>query len=309
MESIQSALKKWLNESNSFQESYEKMKSEILKEPEVQEFLEENNQLKSSDIERQLIKLYEYTSQSKACEKCPALNECCNLVQGYAPKISTEGKKIQLTYDKCPRKLQHDEQLRKKSFVQSLHMPKRLLEASLDQVDLDDPERFEAIRKMERFLHEAENNPSKGLYLYGPFGVGKSYLLGALANALAELQIQSLFIYMPEFVREIKSSINDSTINQKIDRFKRVPVLILDDIGSEHQSPWFRDEVLGAILQYRMMEELPVFFTSNYSLKELEVVLASANKVEAEELKARRIIERVKQVSEPIAMLGENRRS
>ncbi|GAA0483967.1 primosomal protein DnaI [Salinibacillus aidingensis] len=309
MESIQSALRRWMSESNSFQESYEKMKSEILQAPEIKQFLDENQHLTRSDIERQLIKLYEYTSQSKDCEKCSSLNECCNIVRGYAPKISTEGNQIKLTYEKCSRKMQQDEQLRKKSFVQSLYMPKRLLEARLDEVELDDPERFEAIRKIERFLHEAEHNPSKGLYLYGPFGVGKSYLLGALANALAEREIKTLFIYMPEFVREIKSSINDSTINEKIDRFKRIPVLILDDIGSEHQSPWFRDEVLGAILQYRMMEELPVFFTSNYSLKELEVVLASASKVEAEELKARRIIERIRQVSEPVAMLGQNRRS
>ncbi|MRG87663.1 primosomal protein DnaI [Salinibacillus xinjiangensis] len=309
MEPLQSALKKWLKNSESFQEAFVKMKNEILQTPNIKNFLQDNPQLKTEDIDRQLIKLYEYETQSKACEKCASLDECCNMVKGYVPKMSATNGQINLTYDKCPRKLQHDEQERKKSFVQSLYMPKRLLEARFDQVELDDPERFQAIRKIERYLHESEDKPaSKGLYLYGPFGVGKSYLLGALANTLAEREIRSLFIYMPEFVREIKSSINDSTINQKIDRFKRAPVLILDDIGSEYQSAWFRDEVLGAILQYRMMEQLPVFFTSNYSLEELEVVLSSSNKGDSEKLKARRLIERIKQVSEPVAMLGENRR-
>lgn len=40
---------------------------------------------------------------------------------------------------------------------------------------------------------------------------------------------------------------------------KMQTVLILDDIGAEFLSSWFRDEILGAILQYRMMERLPVF--------------------------------------------------
>jgi primosomal protein DnaI len=308
VESIQSALKKWLRDSESFQESYSKMKEHILQSKEVKKILADHSDLTPELVERQLIKLYEYQTQSKACENCASLEECCNLVPGYAPKIQVENGKIRLAYEKCPRKLVHDEQNKKKSFVQSLYMPKDLLEASFDSIELDDPERFEAIRKIERFIHSTEKLPAKGLFLYGPFGVGKSYLLGALANTLAEREIRSLFIYMPEFVREMKSSINDSTINQKVDRFKKVPVLILDDIGSEYQSAWFRDEVLGAILQYRMMERLPVFFTSNYSLRELEIVLASSNKGESETLKARRLIERVKQVSEPVSIMGENRR-
>ncbi|WP_102026816.1 primosomal protein DnaI [Salirhabdus sp. Marseille-P4669] len=309
MESIQASLKKWLNESNSFQESYTKMKKQILESKDVQAFLAENPELTPEIIEKQLIKLYEYDSQSKRCEKCQSLESCCNMVRGYAPKISAENNQIRIAYERCPRKVIQDEQNRKKSFVQSLYMPKDLLEARFDKIELDDPERFDAIRKVERFIHSTEEKQSKGLYLYGPFGVGKTYLLGALANALAEREIQSLFIYMPEFVREMKSSIGDSTINEKIDKFKKVPILILDDIGSEYQSAWFRDEVLGAILQYRMMERLPVFFTSNYSLKELEIVFASANhNGESERLKARRIVERIKQVSESVSVMAENRR-
>ena len=310
MESIQASLKNWLKQSESFQENYEKMRKQILEDKEIKRFIAKHEDLTPERVERQLIKLYEYQSQSKSCEKCPSLDACCNIVPGYAPNMSVEEGKIHLAYEKCPNKIRHDEQNRKKAFVQSLYMPKDLAEARFDKIELEDPARFEAIRKIERFIHNSEQKPSKGLYLYGPFGVGKTYLLGALANALAEREIASMFIYMPEFVREMKSSINDSTINTKIDRFKKVPVLILDDIGSEYQSAWFRDEVLGAILQFRMMERLPVFFTSNYDLKDLEIVLASANhNVESERLKARRIIERIKQVSEPVSMMGENRRS
>lgn len=46
-------------------------------------------------------------------------------------------------------------------------------------------------------------------------------------------------------------------------------VLVLDDIGAEQHSPWVRDDVLQVILQYRMQENLPTFFTSNLSFDDL----------------------------------------
>src|SRR5699024_12021798 len=74
-------------------------------------------------------------------------------------------------------------------------------------------------------------------------------------------------------------------------------VLMLDDIGAETQSAWFRDDILGSILQYRMMEQLPVFFTSNYTMDQLETILSTTSKGGIEEVKAGRIMERIKQVS------------
>src|SRR5690625_2273158 len=113
---------------------------------------------------------------------------------------------------------------------------------------------------------------------------------------------------MPEFVREILSSIEDNTVQEKINIFKDAEVLMLDDIGAENLSAWFRDEVLGSILQYRMMENLPVFFTSNYTMMQLEQVLATTTKGDVEKVKAGRIMERIKQVSTEVQVGGENRR-
>ena len=52
---------------------------------------------------------------------------------------------------------------------------------------------------------------------------------------------------------------------------------------------------------------MPKFFTSNLSLEELENHLASKNDGE-EKLKARRIMERIKQLSENLELIGENKR-
>lgn len=309
MEPIQASLKKWMRNNKSFQENFSHIRKDILEDSEIKQILTNNPHLTETEIDKHLMKLYEYKSQSKNCEFCPSLDKCKNILQGFSPLLHIEDNNVRLSYDKCYKKVQSDEQKQKQSLVQSLYMPKDILEASVAGLDHDDKDRAPAIRETLSYLKDTgPKNAEKGLFFYGPFGVGKTYLLGAIANELAEERISSMLIYMPEFVREMKASMKDDSINTKVETFKKVPVLMLDDIGAESQSAWFRDEILGSILQYRMMERLPVFFTSNYSLKQLETHLATTNRGDTDTVKAGRIIERIKQVSREVPLFGNNRR-
>ena len=150
--------------------------------------------------------------------------------------------------------------------------------------------------------------PAKGFYLYGPFGVGKSFVLGAIANELASLQVKSVVVFMPEFLREMKNSIQDQTLNEKIDYVKKAPVLMLDDVGAESMTSWTRDEILGTILHYRMSEQLPTFITSNFDYAGLEHHLSQSKSGDIEVVKAARIMERIRAITEPVQMSGVNRR-
>ncbi|ARI76838.1 primosomal protein DnaI [Halobacillus mangrovi] len=311
MEPIQKSLQKWMRENKLFQERMNRMKEEVFKSKEVINLMNEHPSLTEKELEKQLIKLYEYQTQSKNCEKCPSREECINILPGYVPRLEVENEtEVKLAYDKCRRQRKQEHHQHQKSLVRSLHMPREILEASLDRLDLQDPERGQAVEATVNYIENlGDELPSKGLYFHGPFGVGKTYFLGAIANELSSKNIPSMIIYMPELVREIKSSIKDDSMNEKIEAFKEIPVLMLDDIGAESQSAWFRDEILGSILQYRMMERLPVFFTSNYNLDELEKVLMTSNRGDIEQVKAKRITERIKQLSELIQVKGRNRRS
>lgn len=285
MKPVQSTLKKWMERNENFQENYNRIKNEVLNDPEIKEFLSLYPELPQREIEKNLIKLYEYKSQSKQCEHCASLGGCKNMIKGYSPILRVEDNEIHLSYEKCHSRIVYEKEQEQKKLIQSLYMPKEILEATIDGID-DDPHRSKAIREIITFIGQVKNGlPQKGLYLYGPFGVGKTYFLGAIANELKKYNLSSMLIYMPEFVREIKSSIKDDSINEKIDYFKKADVLMLDDIGAETQSAWFRDEVLGTILQYRMMERLPVFFTSNYSMDQLEEHLAKTNRGDIEAVK------------------------
>lgn len=308
MKPIQSSLKKWMENNDSFKENYSKIKEEVLNDPEIKEFLSQHQELTPKVIDKNLIKLYEYATQSKQCRQCTSLQNCKNMLKGYSPILQIENNDIHLTYEKCPNRMLYEKEAQQQKLIQSLYVPKEILQASMGGID-GDPKRSGSVRELVKFLEEAKNHlPQKGIYFSGPFGVGKTYFLGALANELKKYRVSSMIIYMPEFVREIRSSLKDDTLNEKVDYFKKADVLMFDDIGAEMQSAWFRDEILGSILQYRMMERLPVFFTSNYTLNQLEVQLASTRDG-IDKVKAGRILERIRQVSREVPVNGQNRRS
>ena len=59
-------------------------------------------------------------------------------------------------------------------------------------------------------------------------------------------------------------------MKQKLQRIREANILMIDDIGAEEVTPWVRDEVIGPLLHYRMVQELPTFFSSNLNFEELE---------------------------------------
>src|SRR5699024_6484419 len=111
----------------------------------------------------------------------------------------------------------------------------------------------------------------------------KTYLIAALFNELAKKEVKSAIVYFPEFLRTLKVSFQKSenaeaTFGEKYEYIKSIPLLLIDDIGAENVTSWGRDEILGTLLQYRMNENLPTFFTSNLNINELENHLAVTNK-------------------------------
>lgn len=309
MESIEKSLQ-GLVKRQDFQERFNQLRKTVLADPKIKEFIQEHSsEIDRAMIDRSLVKLYEFTGQSKNCEQCSSFEQCKNLVKGYTPSLVIQGKTIDCTYNECAKKIAYEERKRHESLVKSMYIPKEVLRAELDNIALDDKSRLQVVSYAHDFVEQYSNGKQmKGLYLHGPFGVGKTYVISAIANELAAKNIPSMIVYVPEFMRELKGSIHDQSLNEKVDAVKNVRVLMLDDIGAESMSSWMRDDILGAILQYRMLENLPTFFTSNFDLDGLQHHLTYSQRGEMEEVKALRIMERIKYLATPMELEGKNRR-
>ncbi|WP_179395172.1 primosomal protein DnaI [Lacticaseibacillus absianus] len=287
-------------------DEYQAMMQQAVADPDVQTFLRASaDQLAPDAVTRSAAKIYEFvTARDRLHAGTPLI------APGYAPQLVVSNRLIDITYVPTAEKLAQDAQADRAALVTSINMPKAIVNAHLDGYDATD--RAAALNAAIQFtvaVAKAPHDFHKGLYLTGPFGVGKTYLLGAIANDLATRNVASTLVHFPTFAVEMKAAIGDKTVLPKLDRIKKAPVLMLDDIGAESLSPWIRDDVLGIILQYRMQEELPTLFSSNKTMAELTEFLAGVDVGNNEGLKAQRIMERVRFLARELAIGGRDRRN
>jgi primosomal protein DnaI len=255
--------------------------------------------------------LMKYTSQLqtsfeeyKNCMNCKSIHECKNPVKGYAYLPRIEKNTIKFGYVPCTFQKKVLKETKHYKNMYFIDVPNEIKNASMSNVYTNDKNRFSTIEWLSKFI---KNYPSeKGLYLSGSFGSGKTYLVAATFNELAKKNVKSAIIYWPEFLRSLKGSFN-LDFNEKMEYIKRVEMLLIDDLGAENTTAWGRDEILGPILQHRMQSKLPTFFTSNLTIKELEQHF-SVTKDNVDVVKAKRIIERIEQLTDPIELLSKNLR-
>ncbi|WP_239254979.1 primosomal protein DnaI [Listeria ilorinensis] len=296
-----------LFEGRNFEKEYQTLKEKVLAYQPIQQFLKENEaEITDQLINQNISNLYEFMTQHQKFTE----NEV-TLMPGYAPKLVLNGEFMTVTYYPTPEKIESDKRRAIERRIQSLYMPKQVVEASLDEFYTDEQPRLLAMVAANEFMQQYDPTHEKmvqGLFIHGSFGTGKSYLLGAIAREMALRGVTTTLVYLPEFMREVKQAISDNTVGEKIQFAKETEILMLDDIGAESMTAWTRDEVLGAILQYRMQEQLPTFFSSNYNMSQLETHLTFSQNGLEEKLKARRLMERIRYLAKEIELEGKNRR-
>lgn len=233
------------------------------------------------------------------CQHCPGLANCPNSQPGYCHIY--DKSRDEFVLKRCKLQKEVDYKNRETELIKTLYMPKTIKEATLTDFHIDTEARAQIYQKVVNFLTNYGNLDTKGLYVYGSFGCGKTYLLGAVARELAVRNIDSLLIYFPDLIRELKESLGEERFGALINKLKDVPVLMLDDLGSENITTFVRDEILGPILNYRMAEKKPLFISSNLTPDQLLTHLC-LNESSLDKTKAMRIMSRIGQISEPINM-------
>ncbi|MFC7393689.1 primosomal protein DnaI [Scopulibacillus cellulosilyticus] len=309
MDSIKSVIRQ-MAKGQDIEQFFKKITDSLLNHGDVQAFLNSHEDISFAAVEKSIPSLYQFVQERNQCDNCPGLERCPNVLKGYQPELIYDKASINLAFHPCPLKQRNEEMKHQSQLINSYYVPDDVLQATFQSIDTSDPRRYDALKAAGDFVKEYIEHPSKtkGLYLYGEFGVGKTYIMGAVMNRLKDKNVSSLMVYTPDFFRELKGAIQEKTLDEKLDYIKKVPVLILDDIGAETISPWIRDEIIGSILQYRMMKKLPTLYTSNYDYEELEDHFSYSQKSGTELLKAKRVMERIRHYTKLVTVKGNNRR-
>ena len=120
-------------------------------------------------------------------------------------------------------------------------------------------------------------NPTGWLVLKGGYGCGKTHLAAAIANRCVERGQPVLFITVPDLLDHLRATYaptSSITYGTRFEEVRTVPVLILDDLGTESSTPWALEK-LFQILNYRYNAHLPTVITTNHELEEISLRLRS----------------------------------
>ena len=303
-------IKEHLNPKNNLNDILDEAYDEALKKDGFKEFVSKIK-LKKEQLKKYTSLLEESYQEYSNCQTCKNLLECKNKLEGYAYLPKVNNNTLEFSYRACKLKKKMDKETNFQQNVYLYSVPEEIKNASMKKIYKTDKARYNTIIWLSDFIKNyKEDKHQKGLYLCGNFGCGKSYLIAAMLNELAKDGIKSAIVFWPEFLNDLKMTFNSpvkTEFKTKYDKVKKAPLLLIDDIGAESVTTWARDEILCPILQYRMDEKLPTFFTSNLDLKALENHLAVTSKGD-EIIKAGRINSRIKQLTEYQELISKNLR-
>ena len=282
---------------------YQDLVQKIMKDPDVAAFIQQES-LTPEELNRSISKFNQYITERDKFLR----GDTDYIAKGYKPILVMNHGYADVSYEETPELIAAEKEAAIKNRLKLINLPASLKKVSFADVDADDEKRFTVFQRLVEFS-EAYPHVRKGLYLYGDFGVGKSFMVAALAHDLSEKRgVSSTLLHYPSFVIDVKNAIGDGNVKTLVDELKLSEVLILDDIGAEQSTPWVRDEILQVILQYRMQENLPTFFTSNFNFEELEKHFAKGKHGNDETWEARRVMERIRYLAEETRLEGVNRR-
>ncbi len=114
--------------------------------------------------------------------------------------------------------------------------------------------------------------PAGWLVLTGPSGCGKTHLAAAIANRQIELGNEVFFTVVPDLLDHLRATFgpgSDVTYDELFESVRNVPLLVLDDLGTQSETSWAREKMFQ-VLNHRFNAQLATVITTNHTLAELD---------------------------------------
>lgn len=265
---------------------------EVLSDQEVMEFIA-NNRIPETIVRRYFSKIFEY----------------------YQHRDSDGATTPKLLYDEgyisCVYAFQDNDKARRTrdGVSTSLVLDKDFESLrGLQLKDLNkDKDNTLILKAFERLIqNHSYPNGTSGVWLRGSFGVGKTYMMGAVANELNAKGAGVVFRNLTNIMQDVYQSFNykDNRAKDIEKQLKHAEVLIIDDIGAENITDYTVSYLLG-IFQHRFENQLLTFFTSNLSQEEYRKELEGRI---SRKLDAGRLLERIRGLTKEVTLKGANKR-
>ncbi len=263
-----------------------------------------HNNVSLSQIDSHPYTIQTWYKKYQKCIRCTGLKNCAQDTSGYFDNIVDDGF---LHTEKCACKYMRQRLSERKHLENFLinDMPEKLFTVQFTgiQVEKENNAYWKVLAEC-----MAACNGGSGVYLYGTMGSGKTYLAACACNQFARNGKKVAFIHYPTFAQRIAGKVETGEYRSEVQKLMYASFVVMDDIGAESVTEWNRDTILLPILNARYEKGLPTWFTSNEDFTTLQEHFTFTKKGKIEEVKALRIMERMRSMAKPIALLGESRR-
>lgn len=167
-------------------------------------------------------------------------------------------------------------------------------------------EYVEDFKKMLPAPGTAPDITRNGLFIMGNPGTGKTHLAAAIANKLIGGEHRVIMATMIDLLGSVRNSFSyEDGGAQVLNRYKKVPLLIIDDLGKEPPTEWAVSTIYN-IINGRYEAYLPTIVTANYSDKDLINRLVPRDTKDT--LTARALVDRLYEMCTGVNISGESRR-
>jgi DNA replication protein DnaC len=115
------------------------------------------------------------------------------------------------------------------------------------------------------------------LTLMAGTGRGKTHLAIAIVRCWLARGIPAKYVHVPLLFEDLRRGFRESgdmSYEARFDRIMKVPLLLMDDLGTENSTPWVQEK-LEIIFDYRLMNNLALVVTTNTPFDELPFRIAS----------------------------------
>jgi DNA replication protein DnaC len=92
------------------------------------------------------------------------------------------------------------------------------------------------------------SQPRRWLVLFGAYGTGKTHLAAAIANEALLRGELVLFVVVPDLLDHLRATFGPEShigYDERFNLIRNVPLLILDDLGTENTTPWAREKLVS----------------------------------------------------------------
>lgn len=259
------SIKDIVNEEVDMKTYINKLVNELRDDLEVYEKLRSLN-LTMGEVKENIGKLTDFKDDYNYCKSCPGIEKCAKRTPHISMYVVKEGNFIATKYEPCKKIM---DQIKLDARYLIADFPNEWKTSNFSTIDLSSNRR-PVIKKIIKDYTEDKND---WVFIKGNHKVGKSFLLVAGANEfISKTNQQAAVMNARTRFKELAdlSISNPTEFTRNLVALSNVPLLVIDDFGDEYKSEYIRDQILMPILLEREHQNKLTFFSSNYSIKEIQ---------------------------------------